>query len=396
MSSRALLTFISVITSLAWMTLDIYVPSLPDLGAYFGADERTVQLTLSLNCLGFCLISPCYGLVVDAYGPMLSLRIALWSLALTSLACAVAPSMPLLIIGRFFQGGAAAATLIAQLALIVRLFKGKEFIQANAILGMIVTFTLALAPILGGYIGSYLGWRMIFSFLSVASYITLVGLPSFLPSAPYKRKAFSIRQGTAQYLLMLTNGPFLVYALITSLFLGMWLAYVGIASHLFIKVLGVKETTFGYYQGAGSLAYALGCLLTHKISNIWEARDILRFGLWMTFFTCILFLGTCLGAPSSPELLTLSYVALTTAMAFAYTPATVLLFEIFPQLAGSAAALITSIRMLTMSVMVYVAGLFYNSHILPIGIMICIVGLLALALPLPILKNQSSGEERRQ
>jgi DHA1 family bicyclomycin/chloramphenicol resistance-like MFS transporter len=321
---------------------------------------------------------------VDAYGTRRSLAIALCGLVITSLACAAAPSIAFLNIARFLQGCTAAAVLIAEMAFMSKLYKGNAFIRASAFLGMVITFTLALAPVLGGYIGSYLGWRMTFIFLSLYSAVTLIYLPSFMPSLPHTRKPLSLRQGLKDYSLMLTHGPFITCTLITAFLLGICLAYVGLTAHLFIEVLGVRETAFGYYQGVGALAYAVGCLFTNKASHSKEIGSILRFGSWLTFMCCTIFLGVSLLAPSSPLFLTAAYIGINIAMAFAYTAASVLLLELFPHLAGSAAALATSIRMLVSSSMVYMAGIFYNGHVQPLGIMVFCVGLIILALYIPL------------
>src|SRR3546814_2726340 len=82
---------------------DLYLPSLPSIGAAFAAGTGEVQLTLSVFLAGFAVSQLVYGPLSDRFGrrPVILGGVALYLLA--SLACMVAPSIEVLILARFVQ-----------------------------------------------------------------------------------------------------------------------------------------------------------------------------------------------------------------------------------------------------------------------------------------------------
>jgi Major Facilitator Superfamily len=104
---------LGALTAFAPLTIDIYLPSLPTLVRYFGTTDAAVQLTMPVFFIGLALGQLFYGPLSDRFGrrPPLLAGIALYVLA--SAACALAPSIETLLVGRFVQalGGCAGMTI---------------------------------------------------------------------------------------------------------------------------------------------------------------------------------------------------------------------------------------------------------------------------------------------
>src|SRR5450432_1202528 len=112
LATTALLT---ALVALGPISTDLYLPSLPGLLRYFGADVAQVQLTLSVFLIGLAVGQLAYGPLSDRYGrrPILLGGIILYVGA--SIACAFAPSIPALITARLFQAlGACAGPVICR------------------------------------------------------------------------------------------------------------------------------------------------------------------------------------------------------------------------------------------------------------------------------------------
>ena len=99
-----------------------------------------------------------------------------------SIACAVAPSVEVLVAGRGLQGLAAGMIMPQTLGIIQQLFTGEERGRAFGLYGAMVGLTVAIAPTLGGALvalgGPVWGWRMVF----------MVNLPILLVCFPLALK----------------------------------------------------------------------------------------------------------------------------------------------------------------------------------------------------------------
>ncbi len=82
---------------------------------------------------------------------------------LSSLACGLAPNLPILILFRVIQGLAGGALLPTSQTLIQEQFPKEKATLAMAIFGMGVMVGPALGPVIGGYLTDNLGWRSIFN-----------------------------------------------------------------------------------------------------------------------------------------------------------------------------------------------------------------------------------------
>src|SRR5262245_58325478 len=99
----ALTALLALLTAVGPLSVDMYLPSLPDIGRELAARPAQVQLTISFYLVGFALGQIVYGPISDRHGrkPILLAALALFSIA--GLACAFASSIEVLIIARFLQ-----------------------------------------------------------------------------------------------------------------------------------------------------------------------------------------------------------------------------------------------------------------------------------------------------
>ena len=111
--SFALTLLLSFLTALGPLSMDMYLPSLPDIGRQLNAPVLQVQLSISSYLFGFAVGQIFYGPLSDRFGrrPLLLAALILYGLA--SIGCAAAQSIDGLIAMRFLQalGGAGAIVL---------------------------------------------------------------------------------------------------------------------------------------------------------------------------------------------------------------------------------------------------------------------------------------------
>ncbi len=119
--SRGLLATIILVTSIAPLATDMYVPAFPRVGHDLLAGATQVQLTLTTFFVGMALGQLVGGPVSDARGRRTPLLLSLAVLTLASVACAVSPSIQLMMVARFVQGLAGGWAMVTARAVVVDL-----------------------------------------------------------------------------------------------------------------------------------------------------------------------------------------------------------------------------------------------------------------------------------
>ena len=99
----ALTALLALLTALGPVAVDMYLPSFPEIGRQLSASPATVQLTLSLYLVAYAIGQVIYGPLSDRYGRIPVLRLALAIYCVASAACALAPTIELLLLARASQ-----------------------------------------------------------------------------------------------------------------------------------------------------------------------------------------------------------------------------------------------------------------------------------------------------
>ncbi|MGL5784752.1 MAG: multidrug effflux MFS transporter [Alphaproteobacteria bacterium] len=346
---------------------DIYIPTMPWLTHYFQTSEEAVALTVSCYLLSFCLSGPIYGPLSDAVGRRWVLIIGLGIFALFSFLCAVAQSIQWLIAFRFFQGLGGGVAWVLGLAIIKDIYKKEESVKIMATIGMVISLAPGAAPILGGYVGHYLGWQANFYLLGACA-LSVFGflffyLPETLPI--FKRQRFNLRTARQNYVILGRSFPFLGYSLISALtFGGIW-AYISTTPFFFMKVLGMSMDVYGYYQMLLLISYMLGIFLNKHLVKFFNINQRIGIGLFLSLggasFLCV----AALVFPVSPLILTCMVSFYSAGMGIVYPNTSTQAMEVFPEIGGASAAFLGALEMFFAALAVYVAGEVYVDTIFP-------------------------------
>ena len=139
-----LVLVLGALSAIGPLTIDTYLPALPQLSAEMGATDSQAQLTITGLLLGLGLGQLIIGPLSDAVGRRRPLLIGLAAHGLMSVLCAVAPSITMLAVTRTLQGLAGAAVAVVAMAVVRDLFTG---IRAAQLLSRLI-LVLGVAPIL--------------------------------------------------------------------------------------------------------------------------------------------------------------------------------------------------------------------------------------------------------
>jgi len=141
---------------------NIIVTALPSMARDFGSDPVALKVAITSYVVGLGVFIPICGWLADRFGARTVFRTAIGIFIAGSIMCAVARSLPVFTVARFLQGIGGAMMVPVGRIIIFRAVPKSEFVRAMNYLSLPALFAPAAAPLLGGFITTYLHWRLIF------------------------------------------------------------------------------------------------------------------------------------------------------------------------------------------------------------------------------------------
>lgn len=295
-SDFQILAILSPSIILRALAMDIFLPCLPTVANQFNAPLSVAQWVLSIYFIGAGLGQLIIGPLADRFGRRAALFASVILFALSSLACANASSLNMLIFTRLFQGVGACGTTVVTMAIIRDIFEDHHTPRIYSYVNSVISLAPILAPLLGGILLMLTGsWRTVFYFVTVFSIIALVisyyyvseTNPRFLNNAEnahHKHINF-----LHAYRQVLTNRDFYSYVLCAiSCFTGLFLFFSS-SSVLLIDIMGVEPDLFGIYFGLNASVYLIGSLISPKLQKLLKVNHMIMLGS-----ACILLGGICM------------------------------------------------------------------------------------------------------
>jgi MFS transporter, DHA1 family, multidrug resistance protein len=237
------------------LSIDLYLPALPDLTEDLSASPSSVQLTLTGILAGLALGQLVIGPLTDIYGRRRPLLVGIAVNVVTSLLCAVAPTIVVLDVLRVLQGVGAAAASVVAMAVVRDLFTGRAAAAVISRLVMVMGIAPVLAPSLGSAVLEVGSWRTVFVVLAglgvLLGVLAAFGLKETLP--PERRSAPGLRTVLRGYGVLLRDPSLVGFMLVASLTMAAVFAYVSGASFVLQDGFGLDERTFGLLFGVGAV-----------------------------------------------------------------------------------------------------------------------------------------------
>jgi MFS transporter, DHA1 family, multidrug resistance protein len=171
--SIALTALLAFVTTIGPLSIDLYVPALPEIGRAMGASDSEAQLTISVFMIGFAAGQLIYGPASDRFGrrPVVIAALAIFCAA--TLVCAAAPAIYPLIVARFVHGFGAAGAVVLARAVIRDLYEGTRAARELSLMAVIMGLAPIIGPVIGGGIQTVFGWRADFAFIFAAGVVAM-------------------------------------------------------------------------------------------------------------------------------------------------------------------------------------------------------------------------------
>lgn len=364
---RSLILILGAVATLGPFSIDTYLPGFPAIAEDLDTEISKVSLTLTSYFIGISIGQLIYGPLLDRYGRKKPLLIGLTLYLVAALGCMLAPGIYFLIGLRLLQAFGGCVGMVASRAIIRDRFPATETARVFSTLILVMGVAPIIAPTLGGYITSGLGWRYIFAMLAIFG-VALVTLVYYKLSesrgfdANVSLKPVNIAKN---YWKVLTNRTFFVYSLAGSMAMAGLFAYIGGSPFVIMELFGFDEQTYGWIFGANAGGFILGSQINRAVLKKRNSEKVTEVSaVLLLAITATLVIGTATGALHKFVFLG-GLFAFLFFLGFLNPNSTALALEPFEERAGVASALIGSVRMVGGAISTAMMGVVHNGTELP-------------------------------
>ncbi|MDA5479491.1 Bcr/CflA family efflux MFS transporter [Yersinia intermedia] len=329
--------------------IDLYLPTIPAIAKGLNSSESLIQSTIALFILVLGMGQLIAGPLVDKYGrkPIAIIGIILYMLGAAMAALAVSPLM--FVSSRLLQGVAVCCTAVVAFSGVRDRLNGNEAARAFGFLNGTLNIVPALAPLLGGLLAEAFGWRAPFWFLALYGLLVLILIILFLPETrpvdTQPVKCLPIKN----YLRILRDDRFLIFALVNAGAMGMALTYVSLAPNVLMVGAGLSPLQFSLAFGANGFWIMAVSFVANRIIQKIGRPTCLMMGSVLMALGCLglLFGLTQLSAEIQQHWLVymLPVASACAGLAFMMGPATSYALEPYANEAGVASALVGFVQM---------------------------------------------------
>lgn len=254
------------------LAIDAMIPALPAIGAALDvAAENSRQLVITFYLIGFGFAQLIYGPLSDRFGRRRLLLPSLGLYALFAVTAGLAGSFTLLLLARFLQGVAAAATRVLVVAIVRDRYHGSAMAQLMSLVMIVFMIVPVLAPSFGQGVLLVASWRHIF--IGLAAYGLLLALwagfrlPETL--APENRRSLSARSIAAAARETMTNRVSIGNTVASTLAFGGLFAFIG----------SVQQIVFDVFDRPELIGIVFACIAgPMALSSYANSRLVTRFG----------------------------------------------------------------------------------------------------------------------
>ena len=267
-----LTVFLGLMTAMAPLATDMYLPALPTVQVDFGITASLAQMTLTMTMIGMALGQIFAGPISDRYGRKWPLTAGMVVFTLSTVGCVWAQDIMVFLFFRFISGFAGASGIVIAKAIARDVCQGPELTKFFAMLMMVNGLAPIIAPVIGGQILLYTSWRGVFVVLVAIGIFQLIATLIYKETLPQDQRLAGLRESFAKFPMLLKNRYFLGHCLVQCFVFGAFFSYLAGSSFVFQNIFQVSPQMFSLiFGGIGAgllLSGALPARLAGRVDDV--------------------------------------------------------------------------------------------------------------------------------
>lgn len=374
--ARKIIALILLTNIIPPLSIDENAASFPHMLHLAGASVPLMQLSITVYMIAFAISQMCCGYCSDRLGrrPTLLLNTPIYLVG--TVIAILAQGITSLLIGRFLQGLGVGALALTGPALMGDCFEGDALTRVSSYYSTVYAFIPISAPVLGGFIQEYLGWRANFGLMLLLGLVIYGIFVKFLPETrprqpreserseqlgqlgqlgPSKQlgeleqpreprqSAISLKQAYAHYREVLTHRHYLMAAICLPLIWSTFVVFSMMAPFILQNTLGYRPSEFGLIALFVGLGFFIGNVINTQLNQRYRSKQIVYAGFFIMLIASLtLWIIALLDAVSGFTLILPTFVMMMGA-GFCFPHGYADAVSAIPKHAGIAGALIGSI-----------------------------------------------------
>ena len=373
---------LGLIAAVGPFAIDMYLPAMPDIEADFSTSMQAVQWTIVAYFIAFGLAQLVYGPWADQSGRKPPMYAGLALFIAGTVICALAPSIEVLIFGRFVQGIGGAANMVVLRAVIRDLATGANATRMMSTIMIVIAVSPLLAPLSGSALLAFGTWRLIFWALLVAAGLSFFLIHFVLEETlkPEQRQKFDLatmRKGVGH---LLRDRGFMSMTLLAGFAFASFFVFIASASFVYTGQFGLSPTQFSFAFAINAFGFFAASQFAAPLGQrLGPHRMIVLATTGFALATIALFVVGVAGYASLPVTVAGLFIA-NIFLGVVLPSAQVLALEEQGEHAGLASSLGGTMQMVAAGILVAAAGPFLDGTVVPMLATIALCGVLALGL----------------
>lgn len=362
-----LMIFLGMMTAIAPLATDMYLPSLPIMQTELGITASLAQMTLTMTLFGMASGQIFMGPISDRYGRKLPLFAGMMAFLLANAGCFLAQDIKIFLFFRFLTGFAGASGIVIARSIARDVCEGSELTRFFAMLMMVNGLAPIIAPVLGGQLLLIASWRSVFAMLIVVGVLLALATLIYQETLPKVKRFKGLADSFKKYPELLQNRYFLGHCLMQCFYFGAFFSYLAGSSFVFQNIYEVSPQTYSFIFGTIGIGLMLSGMVPARLAGKVADVKILKGALMVPLLSAVFMLaGFMLAAPLWYTIIILFITIVP--LSVMGTASFSLALSRQGKNAGSASALIGFFSMILGGCMMPVVGIAGDHTAIPMGI----------------------------
>ncbi|HDH6511350.1 TPA: multidrug effflux MFS transporter [Staphylococcus aureus] len=267
------------LTAIGALSIDMFLPGLPDIRHDFQTTTSNAQLTLSMFMIGLAFGNLFAGPISDSTGRRKPLIIAMIIFTLASLGIVFVHNIWLMVALRFLQGVTGGAAAVISRAIASDMYSGNELTKFMALLMLVNGIAPVVAPTIGGIILNYSVWRMVFVILTIFGFVMVIGSLLKVPESltvTNRESSSALKTMFKNFKILLKTPRFVLPMLIQGMTFVLLFTYISASPFIIQKIYGMTAIQFSWMFAGIGITLIISSQLTGYLVDFIDSQKLMR------------------------------------------------------------------------------------------------------------------------
>ncbi|HDK7504855.1 TPA: multidrug effflux MFS transporter [Staphylococcus aureus] len=267
------------LTAIGALSIDMFLPGLPDIRHDFQTTTSNAQLTLSMFMIGLAFGNLFAGPISDSTGRRKPLIIAMIIFTLASLGIVFVHNIWLMVALRFLQGVTGGAAAVISRAIASDMYSGNELTMFMALLMLVNGIAPVVAPTIGGIILNYSVWRMVFVILTIFGFVMVIGSLLKVPESltvTNRESSSGLKTMFKNFKILLKTPRFVLPMLIQGMTFVLLFTYISASPFIIQKIYGMTAIQFSWMFAGIGITLIISSQLTGYLVDFIDSQKLMR------------------------------------------------------------------------------------------------------------------------